>query len=136
MASLREKLEGRLAPLLIRALGMKRFAKLVVSHGAKELGKGRGDWLATLIASQDRRLMLSAWKEAMAFDTRGRLAEIRCPTLIVAGSSDEAVPIRHAQMLHDGIAGSRLVMFDGAKHTLMWTYTEAFVRVIDEFLGE
>lgn len=121
MASLREKLEGHLAPLLIRILGMTRFAKLVVSQGAKELGKERGDWLVALIASQDRTLMLSAWKETMAFDSRRRLVEIRCPTLVVAGSSDEAVPIHHAKMLRDGIDGSRLVIIDGADHALIWT---------------
>jgi pimeloyl-ACP methyl ester carboxylesterase len=135
MASLREKLEGHLAPLLIRILGMTRFAKLVVSQGAKELGKERGDWLVALIASQDRTLMLSAWKETMAFDSRRRLAEIRCPTLVVAGSRDEAVPIHHAKMLHEGIAGSRLVLIDGANHALIWTHPDELVRLTDKFLG-
>jgi pimeloyl-ACP methyl ester carboxylesterase len=135
MASLREKLEGHLAPLLIRALGMKRLAKLVISHGAKELGKERGEWLAALIASQDRALMLSAWREMMTFDSRRRLAEIRCPTLVVAGSNDTAVPMHHAQMLHNGIAGSRLVTIDGANHALIWTHSDALMRVTDEFIG-
>jgi 3-oxoadipate enol-lactonase len=135
MASLREKLEGHLAPLLISALGMKRLAKLVISHGAKELGKERGEWLAALIASQDRTLMLSAWREMMTFDSRRRLAEIRCPTLVVAGSSDVAVPMHHAHVLHNGIAGSRLVIIDGASHALIWTHSDALMRVTDEFIG-
>jgi 3-oxoadipate enol-lactonase len=135
MASFREKLEGRLAPVLIRILGMKRFAKLVVSQGAKDLSKQRGDWLVALIASQDRTLMLSAWKEMLAFDSRRRLAEIKCPTLVIAGSNDEAVPIHHAKMLHDGIAGSRLVIVAGANHALIWTRPDELVRVTDEFLG-
>jgi 3-oxoadipate enol-lactonase len=135
MASFREKLEGHLTPVLIRLLGMKRFAKLVVSQGAKDLARERADWLVALIASQDKTLMLSAWKEAMAFDSRRRLAEIRCPTLVVAGANDQAVPIHHAKTLHEGIAGSRLVVVDGADHALIWTRPDELVRVTEEFLG-
>jgi 3-oxoadipate enol-lactonase len=138
MATFRERLEGRrLVPLLIKVLGMRRFAKFVVSQGLKQLGKERADWadrLASLIAAQDRKLMLSAWRETMAFDSRRRLVEIGCPTLVVAASNDQAVPIHHAKMLHDGITGSQLVMIDGANHALIWTHADELVRVTDEFL--
>jgi 3-oxoadipate enol-lactonase len=134
MFSFRETLEGHLAPLLIRTLTLKRFAKLVVSVGASEMGRERGEWLAGLMASQDPDLMLTAWKETMAFDSRRRLGEIRCPTLVVAGAKDNAVPAHHARMLHEGIAGSRLVMIEGASHALVWTYPDVFVRAVEEFL--
>lgn len=71
----------------------------------------------------------------MAFDSRPRLAEIACPTLTVAGSNDRAVRIHHATMLHSGITGSQIVTIDGAVHALIWTHTDEFVHVIDEFLG-
>ena len=135
MATFREKLEGRLVPLLLRVLGMRRFAKYVVSQGLKELGQERADWVVGLIADQDRRLMVSAWRAAMAFDSRRRLAEIKCPTLIVAAANDEAVPLHHAKMLHDGIAGSQLLMIDHANHALIWTRPDEFVRVTEAFLG-
>ena len=80
--------------------------------------------------------MLAAWRETMAFDSRRRLAEITCPTLIIAGSDDVGVPIHHAKMLHEGIAGSQLVVIQGADHALMWTHTDEFLRVTDEFLAE
>jgi 3-oxoadipate enol-lactonase len=70
----------------------------------------------------------------MAFDSRKRLGEIQCPTLVVAGSNDQAVPIHHARMLHNGIRGSRLVIIDGADHALIWTHPDELVRVTDEFL--
>jgi len=70
----------------------------------------------------------------MAFDSMPRLAEIACPTLIVAGSNDQAVPIHHPKMLHDGITGSRLAIVDGADHALIWTHTDAFLRIIDKSL--
>lgn len=135
MATTREKLEGHLAPLLIRVLGMRRLARLVVSQGAKRLDKERGDWLIRLMADQDRALMVAAWRGTMAFDSRRRLAEIACPTLVIAASKDEAVPLHHATMLRDGIAGSRLVIVDDADHALMWARTDEFVRAVDDFLG-
>jgi pimeloyl-ACP methyl ester carboxylesterase len=134
MATFREKLEGHLAPLFIRVLGLRQFAKLVISQGAKGLSKERRDWFVGLIADQDPRLMLSAWKEMMAFDSRRRLAEIKCPTLVVAASNDVGVPLHHAKMLHDGITGSQLVIIDGANHALIWTHPDEFVRVAEGFL--
>ncbi len=135
MATFREKMEGHLVPLLIGTLGMRRFAKLVISQGLKQVSKERADWVIGLIASQEPRLMASAWREAMAFDSRRRLAEIKCPTLIVAGSDDEAVPLHHARMLHDGIAHSELVVIDRADHALIWARPAELVRVTEGFLA-
>jgi 3-oxoadipate enol-lactonase len=119
----------------MRALGMKRFARLIIAAGAKRLTRERADWLVGLIGDQDAGSMVSAWKAAMAFDSRRRLNEIGCPTLVVAGSDDQAVPIHHAKMLHDGIPGSRLVRIEGADHGLIWTHPDALARVTDEFLA-
>jgi pimeloyl-ACP methyl ester carboxylesterase len=135
MATPREKFEGHLLPLLLGVLGSRRLAKLVVSQAGPQLGRQRADWLAGLMADQDRTLMVTAWKETMAFDSRNRLAEIACPTLIVAASNDKAVPMHHANTLRVGITGSRLVIIDGADHALIWTHTDELERVTDEFLG-
>jgi pimeloyl-ACP methyl ester carboxylesterase len=62
------------------------------------------------MADQNRALMMEAWKNAMAFDSRQRLREIKCPALIIAASNDDAVPVHHAKILHEGITGSRLVI--------------------------
>jgi 3-oxoadipate enol-lactonase len=135
MVTPRERVEGHLAPILLRVLGMRRFADLIRSAGMKQLGPQRAAWAAGLIADQDRKLMVAAWRAATAFDSRPRLTEIRCPALVVAGAADEAVPIHHARMLHGGIAGSRLVVIDGVDHTLVWSRPEELVRVTEEFLG-
>jgi 3-oxoadipate enol-lactonase len=129
MATLREKFEGHLVPLLIGLLGMRRFAKYVLSQGLKEVEQNRAAWVIDLVSDQDPQAMISAWKAAMAFDSRRRLSEIGCPTLIVAGTNDHAVPVHHAKMLHDGIPGSELVMIDGADHALVWTHSDELVRV-------
>jgi 3-oxoadipate enol-lactonase len=135
MASLREKFEGYLVPLLIRVLGIRRFAKLVISQGLTRVTKERAEWVVGLIAQQDRQLMMTAWRETVAFDSRQRLGEIKCPTLIIAGSKDDAVPIHHAEILHAGIRGSQLVVIDDADHALIWAHPNKLVQAVDKFLG-
>jgi 3-oxoadipate enol-lactonase len=135
MATPREQVEGHVTPILLRILGIRRFARVVVSQGAKELDKEGAEWLVGLMANQDRKLMAAAWKETMAFDSRRRAAEITCPTLVVAGAHDRAVPVHHARMLHDGIRGSKLVVIDAAGHLLIWTHPDELVRVTEGFLG-
>jgi pimeloyl-ACP methyl ester carboxylesterase len=134
MATAREKIEGNLVPLLIRVLGIKRFARLVVSQGLQQVAKDRAAWIVGLIANQDDKLMATAWREAMAFDSRQRLTEIKCPTLVVTGSNDQAVPIHHAKMLHQGIVGSELVVVEHADHALIWTHPDELAGVIARFV--
>lgn len=134
MATRREWIEGHIAPWLVAVLGPRGMAQLGMRLGAKELDPGDMAWLARILAGQDRKLMVAAWKEAMAFDSRSRLGEISCPTLIVAGSDDPGVPIHHAHMLHEGIRGSQLIVIEGARHTLIWTHTDQFVRIVEDFL--
>src|SRR5947209_20261385 len=47
-ATLREQLEARLMPLIVGILGMRRFAKLVISLGLKRVSKERADWVIGL----------------------------------------------------------------------------------------
>jgi len=134
MATVREKIEGHVVPLLVRALGMQRFARSVIGLGLKRVSTQRAAWIAGLIGDQDPRLMDAAWKAAMAFDSRSRLGDIRCPTLVIAGSEDNAVPMHHATMLHEGIKGSALSVVDGADHALIWERPDEFVRTVRAFL--
>jgi len=132
--SVRERIEGQLVPLFIRILGMQRFAKLILSQGMKRLSAERAGWVIGLIAQQDAGLMVQAWRAAMAFDSRRRLAEIKCPTLILAGASDAAVPFYHAEQLHHGIAGSELVSIPDADHTFIWMDSAEFLHATEAFL--
>ena len=136
MATLRERLEGHLAPLLIRLLGMPRFARLVIGQGLTRVERSRADWVAALIGSQDAALMVAAWRASMAFDSRPRLGEIRCPTLVLAGAVDRAVPMHHARQLQHGIPGARLLVLDQGDHALIWAMPEAFVDAVASFLKD
>jgi len=134
-ATTREWLEGRLAPLLIRVLGMRRFARLVISLGLKRVERRRARQVVDLIAGQDAKKMREVWEGAMSFDSRARLYEIHCPTLVLAGAEDNAVPIHHARMLQTGIKNSRLVVIDGADHALIWTHPGELARATEAFLA-
>ena len=51
-----------------------------------------------------------------AFDARSRLSSIQAPTRVVVGEEDYAAPVAMAQALHEGIAGSSLVVLEGFRH--------------------
>ncbi|HKA56025.1 MAG TPA: alpha/beta hydrolase [Candidatus Binatia bacterium] len=65
---------------------------------------------------------------------RQRLHLIRCPTFILQGGKDPLVPSFHAEVLHQGIAGSRLHVFPDGKHNIHQTYAQEFNRLVVEFL--
>lgn len=51
-----------------------------------------------------------------AFDLRAALPGITCPTTVIVGEEDYASPVAMAEALRDGIANSRLVVIDKARH--------------------
>ena len=61
-----------------------------------------------------------------SYDCTARLGEIHTPVLILHGRRDRTVPLRLAEEMHDRIAGSKLVTFDGG-HMFFFT------RERDEF---
>lgn len=67
-------------------------------------------------------------------DTAGRLSEIKVPTLITVGSEDQLTRPEYARAVHERIAGSELVLFDGADHMAPITIAEKFNKVTLDFL--
>ncbi|PAA47670.1 hypothetical protein BOX15_Mlig009611g3 [Macrostomum lignano] len=65
-----------------------------------------------------------------------RLAEIRVPTLVVHGAGDPVVDPIHHKFLHSNIAGSRLVVWQDAKHNLHLRHPDRFNKLLEEFLDE
>jgi proline iminopeptidase len=55
-------------------------------------------------------------RRAAPFDMRAELASIRLPALVIGGRHDRMCSADLAQMLHDGIPGSLLVMFERSGH--------------------
>jgi pimeloyl-ACP methyl ester carboxylesterase len=74
-------------------------------------------------------------EEPEPFDVRGRLGEITAPTLIVAGRHDFICGVRWARILHDGIAGSRLVVLENSGHLGHIEEPAAFHSAVTDFVG-
>jgi proline-specific peptidase len=70
---------------------------------------------------------LSRW------DIRARLGDIRLPTLITAGRYDGAAGGQE-QLLHDGIPGSELVIFEESSHYAHAEESDRYLAVLDDFL--
>ncbi len=77
------------------------------------------------VVDRVRHMIVQTAPEGAAAALRGRaerrdytllLREIAVPTLIVVGSKDEFTPISDAELMHREIAGSHLVILEGAGH--------------------
>jgi pimeloyl-ACP methyl ester carboxylesterase len=49
-------------------------------------------------------------------DVRGRLGELRAPTLVLVGEHDEETPLAYAELIAGGIPGARLEVIPGSGH--------------------
>ncbi len=68
------------------------------------------------------------------FDLLDRVHLIRLPALIIVGTEDTLTPVRYARYLADKIAGSRLVVVEGATHHVHQERPVAVNAAIREFL--
>ena len=69
-----------------------------------------------------------------AYDCTGRLGEIHVPTLILHGRRDRTVRRPLVEELHDGIAGSKLVRFDGGHMFFLFRQRGAFLDQVEAFV--
>jgi len=67
---------------------------------------------------QDTQDLIRQHRANLQHDTVDRLRWISAPTLIVAGKQDISTPPELAEVLHAGIAGSRLAVLDRCGHSL------------------
>ena len=68
------------------------------------------------------------------FDITHRLDRIQVPTLLFSGRYDEVTPAT-MKRVHDGIRGSRWVVFERSSHMSQAEEPEAVLRLVREFLG-
>jgi 3-oxoadipate enol-lactonase/4-carboxymuconolactone decarboxylase len=73
-------------------------------------------WLIEMIGSVDDESYAQCCQAIAGMDLRPDLPRITAPTLIIAGEQDPTTPPAHAQVIADGIAGSRLRVLSPAAH--------------------
>jgi len=71
-----------------------------------------------------------------AFDYVPDLHRVSRPTLVVVGEQDRVTTARAARVLHEGIAGSRLVVLPGVGHMSFVETPEPYLDAVRTFLAE
>ena len=67
-------------------------------------------------------------------DVTARLAEIQVPALVTGGRHDEARPA-HLAALAEGLRHAELVIFENSSRMAFIEEREAYIRVVEAFLG-
>ena len=111
-------------PKLLSAVTRERGGEVLTRVRAMMLGTPPAGAAAALRAMAVRR------------DQTDLLPSIDVPTLIVVGSEDAITPPADAEAMSAKIAGSRLVVLEGAGHLSNVERPEEFNRALEEFLRE
>jgi pimeloyl-ACP methyl ester carboxylesterase len=124
----------------VRASGMAAAADhQIQSHFPPDFAAAHPDvmdWYKRHYLANDPESYIAIMDDLGRFDACERLAEIHCPTLIVAGDQDATSvagrkPLDSATVLHECISGSELFAIAGANHYPQLDHAEAFnARVI------
>jgi pimeloyl-ACP methyl ester carboxylesterase len=70
------------------------------------------------------------------YDCTARLGQIHTPTLILHGRRDRTVPTALVEEMHDRIAGSKLVMFDGGHMFFLLRERDQFLDQVAAFVAD
>jgi non-heme chloroperoxidase len=133
----REHWDGVLAKLgdpvprdFVRALNEEDLVKTI----PREVVDTMTDESAKVPVRVWRAVLEARWRAEGDYSTE--LASIRAPTLILWGDRDSRYPRTEQDALLDGIRGSRLVVFEGARHMLHVEEPERCAREISAFVAD
>jgi pimeloyl-ACP methyl ester carboxylesterase len=95
------------------------------------------------LADRDRRAAFLATLRSV-IDSRGQRVDATdrlylaagVPVLLIWGSRDPVIPVRHGERAHEAIPGSRLEIFDGVGHLPQLEAPARFVAALEGFLEE
>ena len=82
-----------------------------------------------------RLVLFSDYRACEQFDGKGRLGEIRLPTLVICGADDKMTPARAVRRLAQSIADSRLAIIEAAGHMVMLEQPPAVDEAVLDFLA-
>lgn len=93
------------------------------------------DWARGQALMASLKATLECAKSFATTDFRSDLPAVAVPTLIIHGTDDKTVPIDAAgRAAAAGIAGSKLIEYDGAPHGLFATHKDRLTRDLLDFL--
>jgi pimeloyl-ACP methyl ester carboxylesterase len=90
-------------------------------------------WIAlehkALVAGEARQMLKNEMTEA-------KLAELKMPTLLIAGAADLITPPSISRMIAAKIPDSQLVVAAEAGHSVYWEEPDLFNRAVLDFIGK
>jgi proline iminopeptidase len=75
------------------------------------------------------------WADTEKFDLDPELAKLQLPALVTTGRYDANVASAVAFKIHQGIAGSRFMVFEQSGHVPFFEEPEMFLDTAESFLG-
>ena len=117
--------------------GFERVMPLYVANWAQRRTEleGRLPRMELHLERAYRRKAGAPKPPSVPYDVRPRLGEIKVPTLVHVGAKDFICSPKMADVIHRGIAGSRLVVFPDTAHLAHVETSQEHARSIEEFLG-
>jgi len=79
-------------------------------------------------------LLLNDFTACDHFDRSKDVANIKLPALLIVGEKDQLTPVKYAQLLHDNIPQSNLVVISQAGHYVMLEKATEVSQAIEDFL--
>ena len=126
----------RVATLVLVSASARKPAKFTLSapmraaHAMRSLPMFRGRYPQPEYAHMRQRAA------SRSYDCTARLAEIHTSTLILHGRRDRTVPIALVEEMHDRLAGSKLVTFDGGHMFFLARERNQFLEHVAAFVAD
>jgi len=89
-----------------------------------------------LLTARRTDAFLPALKALASYSLRDELEAVACPTLIVWGTEDSLVGVRHAIELEELIPDARKSLYERSGHVVMLERPERFNREVEAFAAE
>lgn len=123
----------------VQRVAMQGYSGLNSASALRTLHPSRpsDDPLIERVSAMAKRLGGEVFMRQAAHPRGGdldRLAEIACPTLIIASTGDRVRSVAEAEELRAGIHQSELIVVDGAGHMVPLEAPEQLARTIDAWI--
>lgn len=111
------------------------MARLVVEYSyASNLDAAMREHAINEFRSCPAKVTHGDYSACNTFDIMPRLGEIRAPTLVICGRDDRMTPLKYSEFLTSKIPNARLVLVDGAGHSVMIEKADQVNQALAEFV--
>ncbi|MFC7398346.1 alpha/beta fold hydrolase [Chelatococcus sp. GCM10030263] len=86
--------------------------------------------------AQDPTLYAATIEGMLHADVTADLSEIRCPTLLVAGSMDRLLPPEHAEEIKAHLPSAELTIVEGGAHFIPYQRPAEFAGLVEGFMAQ